>query len=144
MNKVNVNISKQALEIRDLHRGQMERLQSRLGLLSGKDKVLMTMYIVNGNSFRQIARLRGVSETSIARRIHQISERLTEGEYLRCVRNRDKLNRRQMVIARDYFLTGLSIKGIADKRSLSMYAVRKELYKIRNLIRETKPVLSQC
>ncbi len=77
MNEVNVNISEQALEIRDLHRGQMERLQSRLGLLSGKDKVLMTMYIVNGNSFRQIARLRGVSETSIARRIHQISERLT-------------------------------------------------------------------
>jgi predicted DNA-binding protein YlxM (UPF0122 family) len=144
MNEVHINISGHTLGIRDLRRGQMERLQGRLGLLSGKDKVLMTMYIVHGNSFRQIARLRGVSETSIARRIHQISERLTEGEYLKCVRSRDKLNRRQMIIARDYFLTGLSIKGIAEKRSLSMYAVRRELYRIRNLIRETKPVSSQC
>lgn len=143
MNEVNVNISEQALEIRDLHRGQMERLQSRLGLLSGKDKVLMTMYIVNGNSFRQIARLRGVSETSIARRIHQISERLTDGEYLMCVRSRDKLNRRQIAIARDYFLTGLSIKQIAGKRGMSLYAIRKELFRIRNLIRETKQVSSQ-
>lgn len=142
MNGINVNISEQALKAKDSHRGQIERLQSRLGLLSGKDKVLMTMYIVHGNSFRQIARLRGVSETSIARRIHQISERLTESEYLRYVRNRDKLNRRQMAIARDYFLVGLSIKGIAKKRGVSMYAVRKELYKIRNLVVETKPVSS--
>lgn len=143
MSEVNVNVSEQALEIKDLHRGHMERLQSRLGLLRGKDKVLMTMYIVNGNSFRQIARLRDVSETSVARRIHQISERLTDGEYLICVRNRDKLNRRQMVIARDYFLAGLSIKQIAGKRGMSLYAVRKELFKIRDLIRETKSVSSQ-
>jgi predicted DNA-binding protein YlxM (UPF0122 family) len=144
MNEVNINMSEQVRRIKNLQRGQMELLQSRLGLLSGKDKVLMTMYIVNGNSFRQIACLRGVSETSVARRIHQIAKRLTDGDFLMCVRNRDKLSRRKMFIARDYFLTGLSIKDIAVKRSMSMYTVRKELADIRNLIRETKSVSNQC
>lgn len=144
MNEVNINISEQMLEEKKVRRGRMELLQSRLGLLSGSDKVLMTMYIVNGNSFRQIARLRGVSETSVARRIHQIAGRLTNGEFLICLRNRDKLSPRQMTIARDYFLTGLSLKRIAGKRNMSLYAVRKELAGIRNLIREKKAVSSPC
>jgi DNA-binding NarL/FixJ family response regulator len=144
MGQLNAVIVEQAVKGKGVRRSQMEVLQSRLGLLSGKDKVLMTMYITNGNSFRQIARLRGVSETSVARRIHQIAERLTDGEFLICVRNRDKLSRRQMAIARDSFLTGLSNNQIARKRSMSLYAVRKELADIRNLIREMKPVSSQC
>ena len=144
MSSLNSNIPEQVLEIKGLRQGQLELLQGRLGLLSGKDKVLMTMYFVNGNSFRQIARLRGVSETSIARRIHQIAQRLTDGEFLLCVRNRDKLNRRQMAVARDYFLTGLSIKQIAERKNMSLYAVRKVLFSIRHLLREMEPVSSSC
>ena len=144
MDKVNMYRSEHVLEVKGVQRGRVELLQDRLGLLSGKDKVLMTMYIINGNSFRQIARLLEVSETSVSRRIHQLSERLTNGEFLTCVRNRDKLSRRQMAIARDSFLMGLSNKQIARKRGVSLYAVRKELAGIRNLIREMKPVSSQC
>lgn len=128
---------------RNVRRGRIDLLRSRLNLLGGKDKVLMTLYIENGSSFRQIARLRGVSETSVARRIHQLTRRLTDGEFLRCVRNRDKLNRRQMAIARDAFLTGLSLRQIAGKRGMSMYAVRKELAGIRRLIRKTRSVSNQ-
>ena len=144
MNEVMTDISGQVLDVKGLKRSQMELLRSRLGLLSGTDRVLMTMYVTNGNSFRQIARLRGVSETSIARRIRRITERLTDGEFLVCVRNQDKLSRRQMVIARDYFLTGLSIKQIADKRGMSLYAIRKELTGIRSLIREMELLSNQC
>ena len=142
MNPLNSNISEQALEVKGWRRGRLELLQGRLGLLRGKDKVLMTMYLVNGNSFRQIARLRGVSETSIARRIYQLAERLTDGEFLSCLRNRDKLSQRQMAVARDYFLTGLSIKQIAGKRSMSLYNVRKVLFSIRNVIKELESVSS--
>jgi len=143
MNKVEINRLEHARGAKDVQRRHVELLRRRIGLLSGKDKVLMTMYITNGNSFRQIARLLDVSETSIARRIHQLADRLTNGEFLTCVRNRDKLNRRQMAIARDAFLIGLSNKQIARKRSLSLYAVRKELANIRSLIREMKPVVCQ-
>ena len=133
MNKVKIYRSGYVMEVKDVQRGRVELLQNRLELLSGKDKVLMTMYIINGNSFRQIARILDVSETSVSRRIHQLSERLTNGEFLTCVRNRGKLNRRQLAIARDSFLMGLSNRQIARKRGMSLYAVRKELAGIRNL-----------
>ena len=140
MNEIHASISDRVIEVKNLRRSRMDLLRSRLGILSGRDRVLMTMYLVNGNSFRQIARLRGVSETSVARRIHRLVERLTNGEFMMCVRSRDKLSLRQMAIARDYFLTGLSRKQIAAKRGMSLYAVRKELTGIRNLIREMEPV----
>jgi hypothetical protein len=143
MNEGNTGISEQALTVKGFRRGRMDLLRRRLELLSGKDKVLMTMYVENGNSFRQIARLRGVSETSVARRIHQIAERLTDGEYLMCVRNRDRLSRRQMTIARDSFLTGLPMTQIARNRRMSVYSVRKVLADIRNLVTATDPASSQ-
>ncbi|MEJ2704633.1 MAG: sigma factor-like helix-turn-helix DNA-binding protein [Sedimentisphaerales bacterium] len=142
MEQVNVNISEQALEAKDLRRDRMEVLRRRLELLSGRDKVLMTMYVEKGGSFRQIARLRGVSEASVARRVHQLTERLIHGKFLMCVRNRDRLSGRQMALARDAFLTGLSLRQIAVKRRMSVYAVRKELADIRKRIRETRPALS--
>ncbi|OHB72891.1 MAG: hypothetical protein A2Z25_03200 [Planctomycetes bacterium RBG_16_55_9] len=136
---MNGEIAERVLEVKDSQRGRMDVLRGRLGLLSGKDKVLMTMYLEHGNSFRQIARIRGVSETSVARRVHQLTERLTDGEFLMCVRTRDKLSRRRMAIARDAFLLGLSLKQIAGKRRMSVYAVRKELTRIRKLIKQTNP-----
>jgi predicted DNA-binding protein YlxM (UPF0122 family) len=144
MNSVDTGISEKALEIKGFQRGRMDLLRRRLGLLSGRDKVLMTMHVENGISFRQIARLRGVSERSVARRIHQIAERLTDGEYLMCVRNRDKLSQRQIAVARDFFLTGLSMTQIAGKRGMSLYAVRKELADIHNLVTTAGPASSQC
>ena len=144
MNEGNTGMSEQALNARGIQRGRMDLLRRRLDLLNGRDKLLMTMYVENGNSFRQIARLRGVSETSVARRIHQIAERLTDGDYLICVRNRHKLSRRQMAIARDSFLTGLPMTRIARKRRMSVYAVRKVLADIRNLVRAADPASSQC
>ena len=120
---------------RDMRRDGIDLIRDRLRLLSGKDKVLMTLYIENGSSFRQIARLRGVSEASVARRIHRLTRRLTSGDFLKCVRNRNKLNRKQMAIARDALLTGLSLRRIAGKRGMSVYAVRKELGEVRRLIK---------
>jgi DNA-directed RNA polymerase specialized sigma24 family protein len=139
MGGVKADVSQPPPDARALQRGRMDLLRARLELLSGKDKVLMTLYVENGSSFRQIARLRGVSETSIARRIHQLTRRLTDGEFVRCVRSRDKLSRRQMAIARDAFLTGLSLRRIAGKRGMSIYGVRRELRDIRRRIREATP-----
>jgi predicted DNA-binding protein YlxM (UPF0122 family) len=142
MGQVNMNVPERALEAKDLRRSRMEILRRRLELLNGADKVLMTMYVEKGSSFRQIARLRGVSEASVARRVHQLTQRLIDGEFLTCVRNRDRLTGRQMALARDAFLTGLSLRQIAEKRRVSIYAVRKELADIRKHTKETKLALS--
>jgi predicted DNA-binding protein YlxM (UPF0122 family) len=136
MKRVHENIKGHTISVKDLRRGRIELLAGRLNLLTGTDKVLMTMYIRHGNSIRQIARIRGVSETSIARRIRTISQRLIEGPYIECLRSRDKLTSRQLTIARDYYLTGLSMRQIAKKRCWSYYRVRDALADIQSIVNE--------
>jgi len=116
------------------YRDRIDLLRSRVNLLTGKDKLLMTMYLENSNSFRQMARLAGVNETRIARRIHKVTKRLLDGEYITCLRNRNKFSKTEMAIAKDYFLSGLSMKKIAGKRRCSYYRVRKTLKKIQRLV----------
>jgi len=134
MKRVHENIAKQANNVKGRHRGGIELLRSRLNLLSGTDKLLMTMYIEHGNSIRQIARIRGVSETSIARRIRAITKRLTDGPYIDCLRKRDKLTSRQLAIAKDYYLMGLSMRQIAAKRRRSYYRVRDTINEIQSIV----------
>jgi len=134
MKRVHENIAEQVNNTKGRHRGGIELLRSRLNLLSGTDKLLMTMYIKHGNSIRQIARIRGTSEASVNRRIRSITERLTDGPYIDCLRNRDKLTRRQLAVAKDYYLIGLSMRQIAAKRRRSYYRVREALIEIRSII----------
>jgi predicted DNA-binding protein YlxM (UPF0122 family) len=136
MKKIHINISQTTLEAEKRRRDELDLLRSRLNLLNGKEKVLMTMYLENGSSFRQIARLAGVSDTSIARRIKILTERLTDGEYITCLRSRDKFTRDQMTIAKDYFLVGLSMKEIAVKRRWSWYHVRETIIKIKSILND--------
>jgi predicted DNA-binding protein YlxM (UPF0122 family) len=135
MNKVHENIPQSSVKARAEYRDRIDLLRSRVGLLTGKDKMLMTMYMENGNSFRQMARLSGVNEANIARRIHKVTKRLINGEYITCLRNRDKFDRGELDIAKDYFLAGLSMKKIAKKRDCTYYCVRKTLKKIQGLIK---------
>ena len=128
------NISQGTVEIKNKYRDRIDLLRSRVELLTGTDKLLMTMYLKNDNSFRQMARLAGVNEANIARRIHKITKRLIDGEYIICLRNRDKFTRAEMAIAKDYFLLGLSIKKIANKRRTTYYHVREILKRIQQLV----------
>jgi len=137
MKKIHTNISQKTLEAKNQYRDEIDLLRGRLNLLNGKDKVLMTMYLENGNSFRQIARLTGISDTSIARRINRLTKRLLDSQYIVCLRNRDKFTREQMTIAKDYFLTGLSIRKIAMKRHRSFYHVRETMKKIQSILKDS-------
>ena len=134
MEKIHENISEGTLKTKNDYRNRIELLRGRINLLTGKDRLLMTMYIENGNSFRQMALLAGVTETRIARRIHKITKRLTDGKYIICLKNRNKFTKAEMDIARQYYMTGLSIKKIAAKPPYSYYGVRKTLKRIQHLV----------
>ncbi len=134
MKKIDAKISERTLKAQNEYRDRIDLLRSRVNLLTGKDKLLMTMYLENSNSFRQMARLAGVNETRIARRIHKVTKRLIDGEYITCLRNRNKFSKTEMAIAKDYFLLGLSMKKIAGKRRRSYYRVRETLKKIQRLV----------
>ena len=116
------------------YREGIDLLRSRANLLSGKDKVLMKMYLENGNTFYQMANLIGVNEVTIARRIHKIIERLIDSEYIICLRHRDKLTEKEMHIAKAYFMGGLSIREIASKQRTSIYRIRAALKKVHALV----------
>lgn len=115
-------------------RDSIDLLCSRIGLLAGMDKVLMTMRLKNGTSFRQIGRLTGISAQNIGRKINKLTRHLLESEYLTCLRNRDVFTDREMDIARDYFLRDLSVRQIAIRRRSSIYTVRKTVKKIERLV----------
>jgi len=138
MEEINPNIPQKTVEAKNRYRDRVDLLRSRLNMLNGKDKVLMTMYLENGNSFRQMARLIGVSETSIARRIHKLTKRLIDGEYITCLWNCNKFNQHQMAIAKDYFWTGLSIRKIAAKRHWTFYHVRKTLKEVKHFLKDSE------
>ncbi len=133
MKRTHENISAETLDQKGRHRERTDVLRSRLHILSGTDKVLMTMYVENGNSCRQIARIAGVNETTVARRINAVVKRLMDGDYIRCLQSSRKLTADQMAIAKDFFVMGLPMSKIAGKRCSSVHRVRKALLDIREL-----------
>lgn len=134
MRRIHKNISQEQLKAKNDYRDGIELLRSRVNMLSGEDRLLMTMYLEYGNSFRQMARLAGVNEANIARKIRKIAKRLINGEYITCLRNRDRFTKTEMAIVRDYFLLGLSIREIAANRCWSYYRVHKTLGKIQQFV----------
>ena len=118
-------------EIKDL-------LRNRIKLLDGKDKLLMTMYLEKGNSFRQIAVLAGIDERNISRRVRKLTNRLIEGEFITCVQNSDRFTANELAVAKRYFLTGMSIREISEKQRITNYNVRKILRKIRQVIADIR------
>ncbi|MEJ2647071.1 MAG: hypothetical protein P8016_01525 [Sedimentisphaerales bacterium] len=112
---------------------QANVLRNRLFLLCGKNRIIMSMYLENGISYRQIALLLGVSPSSILRRIKKVSQ--TMGIYILCLKNQQHFTRTEMSIARDYFLRGLSIRQIARKKNASYYHIREKVIEIRDTAR---------
>jgi predicted DNA-binding protein YlxM (UPF0122 family) len=138
MDTIHNNISQDSLQARNEVRDRIDLLRSRVKLLTGRDRLLMTMYLDNANTFRQMARLAGVNEANIARRIHKIIKRLINGEYITCLRNRHIFSGTEMLIAKQYFLLGLSIRKIATEQSCSYYRARESLKKIQRLVQVIK------
>ena len=136
MKTIHFNISQKSLDDKIKNRAHIDLLRSRIYLLDKDDRLLMTVYLENGNNTRQISRLTGLSRKSIARRINILTTRLLVGGFITCLRNRRKFNKHQMAIAKDYFLTGLSIKKITLKRRRSRYRVTDTIKKIKSILKE--------
>ena len=119
--------------LRKALKDRVDLLRSRTIWLSGKDKLLMKMYLDNGSTFRQMARLAGVNESTISRRIYKIVKRLLDAHYLIALGNCEKFSLRQMEIVQDYFIRGLPKNRIAAEHKCSRYHIDKTLRKIQTL-----------
>jgi Mor family transcriptional regulator len=143
MSRIHENLDKGNLRASASTREQLEQLRSKVGLLAKDDRLLITMYLDNGNSFRQIGQLTGVNEVTVARRIDKIIHRLMNEHFETVLNNRDKLTRRQMKIARDYFLRGIAIRDLKTKYRMSYHQVYQILKNIRKLNRNTRVKVRQ-
>jgi len=138
MKRIHKNIAHGTRQVRNSYRDQIETIRRRVELLEGQDRALMTMYLENGNSLRQIAQLLGVNQGTVGRRIQRLTKRLLNSEYLICRRNRERFSKAELKVARDYFAAGLSIRKVAARRGYSYYRVRKIVMKIRDIARSER------
>ena len=99
---------------------------------------MMTMYLKNSGTFRQMSRIAGINEANVARKIHKLIRRLLDGQYITCLRNRKNLTVEQIKIARDYFVDGLAMSEIARRHEISYYAVRQAMKRIQQMTRATE------
>lgn len=134
MEGVHSNICEQRPDGRKIYRDRTELLQRRANLLDSYERLLMTMYLEKQLSYRQIARLTGTSEARVSRKINRLLKQLLESQYLTCMRNRHRFSRTQMQIAKQYFLEGLSLRQIAQKRNCSYHHIRLTVVNLRQSI----------
>ena len=127
---------------RTWNRKDVDALRNKSSVLGEEDRGLMKMYLDKGASLQQIARVAGLNEVTIARRIHSITRRLAEGAYLECVRHGDKLSSEELGIAAGYYLRGMPMRHIAAGGGISYHRVRKAVRRIEYLRRESWP--HQC
>jgi hypothetical protein len=119
-----------------LYADMAELLTNRAEILTGKDRDLVMMYLEKGCSMAPLARIAGVSESTIARRIHKLMARLLNGGYIVCLRNCGRFTRGELAVAKDYFLHSRTIASIAANRKVSIYLVRKTMQKVRDITLE--------
>ncbi len=124
--------ARDATEPENIRRHSLEILPSRLFLLKGRDKIIMSMYFENGRSYRQIALLLKMSHSSVLRRIKKIKRTLDI--YVSCLNNPEHFTPKEISIARDYFLMGFSIRQIAHKKKASYYNIRNKIKEIRHTV----------
>jgi len=119
--KLTDNNQKETLELRN----SVEIIRSRAKLLDEPDRTLIITYLDNENSFRQIAKLIGVNEVTIARRIKKIMRRLENNISKTAHKKLTTLDAKERKIARDYFIKGLSLRKLSKKYRATRYKVRK-------------------
>jgi hypothetical protein len=113
---------------------EVQLLQRRAEILNVADRTLVLMYLEKGSCFSEIARIAGLNEANVARRIHKLIARLLDGKYITCLRHRAVLGKLNLAIAKDRLIGGLSVRQIAARRRTTVYRVRRGLLKIRLLL----------
>ena len=113
--------------------GRLERsdvLAMRVGLLGIQERAMAEMVFGDGYRTAQIARVMGLHPWNVKRRIGKIVRRLAGGEYLACLRNRERFTEIELAVVRDHFFRGRNLAEIAVKMGLTRYGVRQILLRV--------------
>jgi predicted DNA-binding protein YlxM (UPF0122 family) len=133
MNTGYTSLSDSGRKQRENLRRRMERVRLKAELLTEPDRTLIKMYLDNNNSFRQIANLTGVNQSTVARRFKKIMDRLCDTGIETTLKKQSRLTQKQKRVVRDYFIRGMNAKEIAHKHHLSYYNVTKTINNVKKL-----------
>lgn len=104
----------------------VDLLRVRLCMLEPRDRVLVEMYINQGVSFVQLSQLSGRPARLISREVHKLIGRLLDNKgYIQIRRKSLLFSRKELALAYDRYLLGLSYRRIAAKRSMTVKRVRR-------------------
>jgi len=112
-------------------RAARELVVSRLGLVCGTDRDIMSLYYESGATKRQIAAVAGVHEATIGRKINKLTSALLEGVYVKCLSNRNFFTQEQLEVARLHFVGGLRSEAIGRRVGLGRAEVRGIIQYVR-------------
>ena len=128
---INLDNISQDIDRRQYASEDVDYLLLRMELLEPSDRMLLEMHIKHDISFRNLSILSGLREITVARRVQNIRARLLGKEFISIYRNKEKFDKKELMVAYDYYLLGLGYRAIASKRRISKFAVRKMIRKLK-------------
>jgi len=116
-------------------RETVDLLELRANLLDSEDRALLRMHLEAGRNFHEMARLIGLSPSTVCRRIHRMVRRLSDPTYPACLRNQRSFSRLELDVIRDHFVRGLSLACIRRRQGLGHRRVGRIIAKARQMAR---------
>jgi len=104
-----------------------EKLRRRLDLLEVKERTLLELYLEHNASYSRLAKLTGLNERYVARKLQRLLRCLQSEEYVSFVRHQRLFGPRTLEVAYDRYLLGMSVRSISRKRKISRYKVSKKI-----------------
>ena len=104
-----------------------EKLRLRVDLLEGNERTLLELYLEHNASYYRLAKLMGLSERYVSRKLQRLLRRLESEEYVSIVRHQRLFGPKTLEVAYDRYLLGMSVRSISKKRKLSRYMVSKKI-----------------
>ena len=114
-------------------RARVDLLDLRANLLSSPDRTLLQMHLEAGRNFHEIARLTGLSPSTVCRRIHRMIHRLSDPTYTNCLRHQRHFSRMELEVIRDHFVRGLSLACIRRRHTLGHRRIRRIIVKAHQM-----------
>ncbi len=116
---------KELLDVFELHTARVEMLNN--------EQITLVKIFQNRPSFRAIAKMAGVNEATIARRLKKIARFISSESFSAALSRKYNVPQEKMNVIAKHFINGLSIRAITQNTGLSVYKIRKIISQMRIL-----------
>ena len=97
------------------------------------EQITLVRFFQNTPIYRVIAKMAGVNEATIARRLKKIARRISSDDFTAALSLKDDVPPEKIKIIRNHFVNGMSARAIAKNTGLSYYKINIIIREMRNL-----------